>query len=196
MNHLRLVNNSIEKINLDVLAGLSHIKTVDLSQNNLKTLSDDVQKAFAVADSVDVSNNNIFSIITPSAGQESTVTAWRELNLSNNLMRFLQSNAFLNFPQLKMVNISHNALVNVENSAFKLLGTLETLDLSSNELQNAALQLPDTIHNVFLGNNSIRLWPLEQTPSALQHLDLHGNELSEIFPGHETITNLKVSQSQ
>lgn len=194
LNYLHLSNNTIVKVNPDVLAGLTDIRTIDLSHNKLTSISDELQLAFQVAEYVNLAHNQIFSISAPAPGEVGKVTAWRDLDISFNTLKYLPANAFTGFPRLEILNISHNTLINIDDTTFKQLEKLQSLDLSGNELQNVALHLPESVHNIQLGNNSIRLWPLHNTPAGLLYLDVHGNELSEIFPEHETVPNLKVGE--
>lgn len=188
LKHLSASNNSIAQLNQNVLDGLTHLESVDLSYNKFATISEELRIALKIVDSIDLRHNQIFSV-----SSSEVVTAWRHLNVAGNLIKLLTGNALNNLLELKTLNLSHNALMDIDNGAFKSLTSLKVLDLSSNELPNLALNLPDTVQDVLLGNNSLHRWPLENTPRDLLHLDVHGNELVELFPGHETVSNLKVS---
>lgn len=118
---------------------------------------------------------------------------WQDLQLSHNQLKVLADVSFTDFPELHTLNVSLNALVNVERDTFRNLTQLKCLDLSGNELQGVVINLPENMEEVRMGNNSLRLWPLTETPKKLTHLDMHGNELNEVFVGQETVGNLKVN---
>lgn len=79
------------------------------------------------------------------------------------------------------MNVSRNVLGNIEHNAFQELSPLLVLDLSSNQLKDLALKLPESTERVSFARNSLRFWPMDKFPRSLQVLELQENDLTEIF---------------
>lgn len=112
--------------------------------------------------------------------------------MANNQLKVLVAETFNDLDDLVTLNLSMNALVNIEKTTFMNLTKLKVLDVSANELHGVSLVLPDNLKILQMGNNSLRLWPFVNIPKNLTYLDLHGNELNELFPEHDAVPNLKV----
>lgn len=74
-----------------------------------------------------------------------------------------------------------NHLSNIEHDAFKELQSLQTLDLSGNNLKDLSLQLPDSIEHISIAFNKLVFWPIVQLPKSLKKLELQSNRLIEIL---------------
>lgn len=188
LKHLILSNNSINNVDTGWSADIKTIDLIDLSHNRLEVITPELVVSLGCAHAVDLTFNQIHAFDSGDGRPQ-----WLSLNLARNKLKLVTTNTLPASRSLVTLNLSQNALVDIESGAFDKLIGLRTLDLSSNELQELALTLPDAVENVRLGNNSLRLWPLQHVPGNLTRLDVHGNELSEIFPGHDTVHNLKVS---
>lgn len=79
------------------------------------------------------------------------------------------------------MNISSNALANIEHNAFHELEALQVLDLSSNNLKDLSLKLPESIEHISFARNKLKYWPMERLTKNLLTLELQQNELVEIF---------------
>lgn len=180
-----LSNNSISSLHTGFMSNLKDVQLLDLSHNAIDNVATELSEVLGRAATVDLTFNQIYAI---EAGENSE---WRHLNLAHNNFKTLTDDVFKS-SQLETLDLSFNALVTIEADAFTKLKALRVLKLTSNELRDLSLVLPDSVEDVNLGNNSLRLWPLKHVPSNLTRLDVHGNELSEIFPGHDAVHNLKV----
>lgn len=160
-----LSNNSINTINTGFMSNVEDMQLLDLSNNKLDTIPAELATILAGARTVDLTFNELYTIDTGKA------TKWQHLNLAHNNFKIFTANVFRDDAELEILNLSHNFLTNIEADAFSKLTKLKTLDLSSNELQELALMLPDSVENVALGNNSLRLWPLKHVPGSLIRLD-------------------------
>lgn len=187
MNRLNLSNNSIIEIRHGFLPQSLQLKSIDLSHNLITTLSVNLAQGLSTVNEINLSHNRIY-IINSLGGK----TKWHHLDLSFNQLKVLADVSFVDFPELQTLDVSINSLVNVERDTFAGLSMLRQLDLSGNELQGVMIKLPESLEELHMGNNSLRLWPIEDTPKNLTYLDVHGNELNEIFMGQETVANLKV----
>lgn len=187
LNRLNLSNNSITEIRHGFLPQSLQLKSIDLSHNLITTLSVNLAQGLSTVNEINLSHNRIY-IINSLGGK----TKWHHLDLSFNQLKVLADVSFVDFPELQTLDVSINNLVNVERDTFAGLSMLRQLDLSGNELQGVMIKLPESLEELHMGNNSLRLWPIEDTPKNLTYLDVHGNELNEIFMGQETVANLKV----
>lgn len=66
------------------------------------------------------------------------------------------------------------------------------LDLSNNNLKHIAIKLPNSIELLAMNNNNLVTWPLLNTPSSLEELELHQNNLEAIFPKDPEVKTLRV----
>uniref|UniRef100_A0A336MQ98 CSON015230 protein n=1 Tax=Culicoides sonorensis TaxID=179676 RepID=A0A336MQ98_CULSO len=189
LDHLNLSNNSITFVREDFIPDSLQLKSIDLSHNSIKSLSSDIIQGLQTVEQINLNHNEIYVI---KSGGSQGKTKWRNLNLSGNKLKVLTDVSLIDFPELTKLDLSHNGLVNIERDTFVNLSLLEKLDLSANELHGVVMKLPESLDKLKLGNNSLRLWPLEHTPKNLRYLDVHGNELTEIFNGQDVVPHLKV----
>lgn len=85
------------------------------------------------------------------------------------------------FSVRQYLNVSSNVLSNIENDAFQQLHSLQTLDLSANNLKALSLKLSDGIEHLSIASNQLRFWPIADVPKNLRVLELQDNNLVEIF---------------
>lgn len=79
------------------------------------------------------------------------------------------------------LNISSNVLGNIEHNAFQELEKLVILDLSSNNLKDLSLKLPESIEHISFARNKLKYWPMETQMTKVEMLELQENDLVEIF---------------
>lgn len=163
------------------------MKSIDLSHNLITTLSTNLAQGLSTVKEINLSHNRIYAI-----NSLDSKTKWQHLDLSFNQLKVLADVSFVDYPILETLDLSINALVDIERNTFGNLTMLRELNLSGNELQGVKIKLPESLVELRLGNNSLRLWPIEETPKNLAYVDVHGNELNEIFVGQDTVANLKV----
>lgn len=58
---------------------------------------------------------------------------------------------------------------------------MHNLDLSSNNLEDLTLKMPESIEHISFARNKLKYWPLEKQTNNLITLELQENELVEIF---------------
>lgn len=95
--------------------------------------------------------------------------------------------------------MSQNNLKDIQDDAFMELDSLIHLDLSNNQLLSIELILPSSLKSILIRNNVLASWPIKEINSALSTVDLHNNTLELIhIKGPETIhiEHLIVSENQ
>ena len=117
-----LTNNSIEHLDVVFLSQWSSLEILDLSQNNIKSLS-------------------------KSTEDETLMSNLKIVNLSFNSLQVLHGLVFAGFPSLITLNLSHNQIHTISESALVLPSLLE-LDLSYNQISEAVPHLFDTSPNL------------------------------------------------
>ncbi|XP_034488669.1 protein artichoke [Drosophila innubila] len=158
LESINLAHNHFEFAPLNALQ-LRHffVSSVDLSHNRIRDLPRDDSIMMNIK-SIDLS----FNPLTPQAvhnvlNEPKTV---REVNLAGTGIEELK---LLETPFLQYLNLSNNKLRNIKSEVFQRVTLLETLDVSSNELQS-------------LGDLSLA-WPQLQ---VLQELDVSNNSFELI----------------
>lgn len=69
---------------------------------------------------------------------------------------------------------------------------MKYLDISSNDLSQLSLTLPDFIQHLILSSNHLKSWPLNNFPKSLTLIEIQNNSLSELFSTKWFSNNLKV----
>lgn len=125
------------------------------------------------------------------------------LDLSNNIIRHLDSEFFLNFPNLRVLNLRKNRLPRIPDGSDKL-EHLEKLDLRSNLISTVSSeefsQLA-AIRSVDLSRNLISYLPKPTTSTKvnIEKLDLASNSItdigSELFSAFTSLVSLKLARN-
>lgn len=114
------------------LAPLKQLKTLDISNNNLKTLNiSSLSSTLNQLKSLNIANSqlqniaDLLNLLSPSI---------ESLDLSQNFVGKISANTFRRFLNLQFLNLSHTHLSNFRFSTFYHQSKLQTLDLSYNDL--------------------------------------------------------------
>lgn len=172
-------SNQLSNLTPTTFKGLSHLRVLSLSLNNLQVLD---QHAF-----------------TPIA---STLA---HLDLSYNFLRSIPKQALSTLAQLQTLNLANNHIIDIgEDSiapASPILSTLHTLNLESNEL--TTVQLPAFQNLTFISFNNNRLSFLSHAmfsaldEATIEELRFEYNEISFIdtdtFSGFAALKSLDIS---
>ncbi|EGD81869.1 hypothetical protein PTSG_13192, partial [Salpingoeca rosetta] len=106
-----------------------------------------------------------------------------ELDLSQNRISALESDAFSLLPELTSINLESNNLTQLPNPAFDSAEKLAVVDLSDNFLGDLA---PGAFASLFslrvldLSNNDLGAIHTQFVPGSLETLNLHDNRISAI----------------
>lgn len=131
---------------------MSSLKTLDVSYNNLEitnfTLLSELQ-TLEYFNAAHCNIKNISSVIQYLSGSLET------LDLSGNKGIDIDSKSFIQFFELKSLNLSDTNIWYIEYSTFAYQTELRTLDLSKNRLQYFNFHVPGTIEKLNLNDNKL-----------------------------------------
>ncbi|XP_015230537.1 PREDICTED: toll-like receptor 13 [Cyprinodon variegatus] len=155
---LKLNNNWLQKINKDDFLGMSKLRTLDLTVNQI----------------TDVDQGSFIDLIF-----------LKTLRMGNNKLNYLINNMFQGLSNLTVLLLNNNGIQFIDSRAFQSLINLETLDIGNNRLQQITdiqpiLQLPRirTLGLKCSGFSSFNTRDLQLgLPSNLKELDISGDYL-------------------
>ena len=169
----------------------SHIRVVDLSNNNMESLPDTkINTPFLMQ--LLLNHNKLMFI--PS-GFFYPLGRLLELDLSHNKLTELQNGSFHGLSRLQTLKLAGNPLSNIHQGAFNGLQTLRILNLTNLKLSTiqggAFLGMP-ALSRLLLQNNYLKYLVSNTFIGlvSLEHLDVSSNPLDNIDP--EALANLKV----
>lgn len=122
-----------------------------------------------------INNNNLTEVPAGLPG------GLRQLRLAYNNIEEISSGAFQNLENLTLLLLQGNRLKIIEEGDFKGLGALNFLDLSHNLLETFPKNLPPSVQQLYLTNNSLT----GLTDNSLQGF----NRLRYLRVGHNKLSN-------
>uniref|UniRef100_A0A1B0A582 LRRCT domain-containing protein n=1 Tax=Glossina pallidipes TaxID=7398 RepID=A0A1B0A582_GLOPL len=168
LENINLAGNEFEYAPLKALQRqYFFVSSVNLSHNKIKLIPADDSMMVNIKN-LDLSYNPLSEeAVSNILNEPKTV---RELNLAATGIEHLEP---LETPFLQYLNLSHNRLKTIEAEIFQRTTLLETLDLSSNQLENlsdltAAWPKLQVLHHLDLSNNSFDLI----AQGNFQHLEM------------------------
>lgn len=185
LESLILSHNSIVRAEESSLAGLSSLKRLDLSSNQLVALPPRFfQSVLGTLEELSLKNNSI-SVLPP--GLFDGLSNLIELDLSHNSItsHWVGSSTFSTLVKLKSLDLGHNRMSRVDSGTFKSLIDLNTLHLQYNEIESIAEDAFSQLHNLqtlVLSHNSLsRLDSMSMAGlTGLTSLSLDNNKLEVI----------------
>lgn len=199
IRYVNLSHNSMQQIKPSTFGTIPTVLELDLSHNRLSDVSRGSLSQLASCRVLDVSYNNLDRIfqIPISLG---------ELNFAHNNLSEVRANTWPSMNALLRLNLSHNGIAdNLEGDSFVPLLTLQSLDLSNNEVTKPPWQALNTLTSlqyVYLQDNnltSLSRSAFGNLPTTFQ-LDLSRNQLTSIeprsFAGLQQLQNLSLSGNQ
>ncbi|XP_077162005.1 trophoblast glycoprotein isoform X2 [Paroedura picta] len=139
LRHLSLSGNDLEWVGEEALAGLPSLKQMDLSHNLLSSFS---AAAFGNSSSP-IEELDLSHSLSPTSNvtliaellQQRAFPSLKDLDLSNNHLRYLPADIFSLLPSLQHLHLHNNFLVNLSHVDFLNLHQLQSLNLSDNALK-------------------------------------------------------------
>jgi len=161
LKKLNLEGNKISKVTNETFAGLSKLQTLSLRKNEIVSLP-----AGAFSSNVpslvdlDLSGNRITEI-----GAFHGLTSLSLLNLADNLLPAVPSEALSSLPHLAELYLSGNLLKALPNSAFSHFLNLATLEISSSLISTVHVDafkgLSNTLKKLKLADNDLKEIPAD-----------------------------------
>ncbi|XP_018550494.1 leucine-rich alpha-2-glycoprotein [Lates calcarifer] len=184
LQELHLYSNHLQQLSSNLLRGVPHLHTIDLTDNKLAHLPADVF-SHAPLCSLVLKNNQIEKADAEWFPDNSSLT-W--LDLSGNHLRKIPATFFQKLPHLENLDLSDNRLETFPADSLDLLTKLERLNLQSNKLDTldaSTFQSTRNLTHLFLARNKLSKIPqnLFQELTQVKVLGLDDNQLSHIPPG-------------
>ncbi|XP_045777404.1 protein artichoke-like [Maniola jurtina] len=193
MKYLNVSHNCISTIEEDLVKSTVPIliTTIDLSYNELESLSDNCFARFTELQYLDLSFNLLKQIdILTFEG----ITQLETLRFSNNKLSEI-GQAFARFRNLKELSLDHNQLSSLTELNFRTLVSLEKLNLSSNlikHIEDRSLSSSTNLKQLDLSHNKINVIrrTLFGNNTNLYKLSLSCNDIEHIEGGAFRTTNI------
>ncbi|XP_069361303.1 chaoptin-like [Maniola hyperantus] len=193
MKYLNVSHNSISTIEEDLAKSTVPIliTTIDLSYNEIESLSDNCFARFTELKYLDLSSNLLkqLDILTFEG-----ITQLETLRLSNNKLAEI-GQAFARFRNLKDLSLDYNQLTSLTELNFRTLISLEKLNLSSNlvkHIEDRSLSTSTNLKQLDLSHNKINVIrrTLFENNLNLYKLSLSYNDIENIEGGAFRTTNI------
>lgn len=174
MKYIYLQHNQIATVSDEAFRNGTNLVWVMLHENQIAKIG---QKAFGSLVKLDrlyLNGNNLTEV--PSNLPHSL----RDLRLNNNKIDKVSTNAFEGMENLTSLLLNHNAIQDM-GSSLKSLKSLTLLDVTRNQLKKIPDGLPATLHQLYLGFNSIDAIPGNFFThfTSLQYVRLSHNALTD-----------------
>ena len=185
LRKLTLRENQIFSLTKDAFSGLINLQELDLSKNKIQSFASlEVLNPLTSLKTLDLSYNLINSIPT---GLFIAQRNLQILTLEGNHLGTLQGDSFQGLHNLRTLYARHCDIRNIESSTFDLLGSVDTLDLSDNDLyifpSHTNLQTLRVLRNLTLQGNKFTGLTNDQFQGLhLDTLDLSRNSITKIEP--------------
>uniref|UniRef100_A0A336LWU3 CSON003960 protein n=1 Tax=Culicoides sonorensis TaxID=179676 RepID=A0A336LWU3_CULSO len=184
--------------------GLTELKMLDLSDNNIWSLPPDVFCPLYSLRFLNLTRNRLTDITSlgfsdwgngPTAPGKACNTGLEVLDLSRNDLSKMPDNGLTGLRSLQKLNLQDNKLSNLADRSFVGLGSLKVLNISNNLLTilpPELFQSPRQLEQIYLQNNSLSVLApgLLEGLDRLITLDLSHNELSNEWVNRDTFAGL------
>ncbi|KAL2089860.1 hypothetical protein ACEWY4_014548 [Coilia grayii] len=184
LKELHLSNNKLKNLSADMLMGLPHLHTIDLTGNQLRELPSRVFH-HAPLNSQALKNNFLLRAEADWLPSNSNLT-W--IDLSGNHFQKVPAGLLQNLGRLVTLDLSMNKLEELPAEVLDPLPLMERLSLQNNKLHfidPLAFNATFSLSYLFLQNNRLeKLAPaLFRRVKELRYLDLSGNQLTSLPTG-------------
>ena len=174
LEELNLSNNYIGDDQLKYLSSLSKLKTLNISNNNLK--NEEIKNIIYSINSlqkINISNNNIEQLIFNKS------KGLIELELDNNKLNYLSFNSNdKSFEYLMYLSVNENKLKAIDN--INNLINLEYLSLSVNELKTINLSKLTKLKYLQLKSKILEKFTINKSNQLLQYIDISFNNINSL----------------
>ncbi|XP_070182592.1 G-protein coupled receptor GRL101-like [Littorina saxatilis] len=126
---------------------LPNLRSLDLSHNEIETLSFDFVMVLPNLKEVVLSGNPLLSLVA----QQSPVahSALRTVDLSAVYLSFFNCNVLNNFPEIQSLNLSHNRVgLTIDKNGFTCVQYLKELDLRGTDIKHSSVSIFGTLTHI------------------------------------------------
>lgn len=163
LKELSLFGNDIPEIEANVFVSLSNLTSLFLYENQLNKIDCNAFKGLKNLEKLWLSDNKISEIEEKTFESLSNL---KELWLDSNKLRLIDSNAFKGLGKLERLRLNNNRIVDIDCDAFEGLSNLEMLWLDNNRLAEIDRKCFEPLKSIEV----ICLYENEMTgPSFLSH---------------------------
>ncbi|XP_038654256.1 leucine-rich repeat-containing protein 37A3-like isoform X2 [Scyliorhinus canicula] len=131
---LNLKGNRITDLIPETFDGLSHLKYLFLSYNQIRFIADYMFQPTPEIELIDISNNHLYAIQRDLFRTKHGLPSLKVLDLSNNNILILGPGAFSQLSSLHFLNVSDNYLSLIGDGAFDHLSSIIYLDLRATSI--------------------------------------------------------------
>uniref|UniRef100_UPI00398F5D4D keratocan n=1 Tax=Pristiophorus japonicus TaxID=55135 RepID=UPI00398F5D4D len=153
--YVYLQNNFIEALSEKSFKNESQLKWINLNKNEIT--SNNIDKGL-----FQKMENLLYLYLEDNYLEEVPAplpSSLEYLRLARNKISSIPEGAFKNLNKLILLDLQGNKLRNIQENTFQGLTTLLQLNLAKNELEQMPLQIPSSILQLYLDNNSIKAIP-------------------------------------
>jgi Leucine-rich repeat (LRR) protein len=187
---IKFDRNEIQKVPKQLFDKLENLEEIYLNENRIKIISDRFYKKTNIKN-VQLNNNEIEKITVKKVAKKIDFKNQLKINLSNNKLESLPPNAFKGMGTIQILKLSNNTIKNLNSNSF-LNSSIETIDFSNNKIVEIPRDFPDNFKEIILNGNPIRKIhdSLYKNKKNLENLELRENQIDEIFVSEGTTENL------
>ncbi|KAG8286363.1 biological adhesion [Homalodisca vitripennis] len=176
---LDLSSNGMKHLQSGSFTSVSNLRIINLRNNNLRTISARLFQSTKL-ERLDLSHNDISNV----PDLEDVGSTMRELDLSYNLLEYLENQVFRKVPLLTTLNVCNNRLTVLPTDVFLGFNSLINLHLCSNPLRANFRELfsfTPQLRRLDLSSVSLTSVPPLAIP-YLVHLNLTNNLIQDVHP--------------
>lgn len=192
---LKLSGNQLEHVPNEAFKGLVALRKLDLSHNLLEKIDNKTNGLLddcLSLETVNLSHNNI-GFLTKKMFPASPWIPYRlsEIDLSHNSLAVVTHDITVGAGRVRRLSLAGNYINDIRNNVLGNLTSLETLDLSRNNLKDLVsktsemkFSFPGNITELYLNDNELEDLPVKELMKAdkLKVLDVRGNRLTSFDP--------------
>ena len=191
LKSLDLSNNQLKDLSQESFNCLANLEVLNISFNSLENLSSVIFSNLSNLNTLDLSNNQI------SRFQILTLTNLKFLKLDYNKLQSINRGTFKNLINLRHLDVSSNHIARIQENSFENLKNLTVLYIQNNNLKYLSIDLFKGLLNlvVFNSSNNQITQLLDDTfdfSINIEELNLSNNKLVLLNPGtFKSLTRLR-----